>query len=108
MKRFPIVFLLFAVAVVAVVSVPGVSSADEIKLVGVITKIDISGPDAKTAMATLKDNKTGESVTVIVNDDLTLDKFKDHRIVAGDEIRLKYEVKDGKNVSKYFRKTAGC
>lgn len=108
MKRFAIVFLLFAVAVAAVVSVPGVSSADEIKLVGVITKIDISGPDAKTATATLKDNKTGESVSVIVNDDLTLDKFKDHRIVVGDEIRLKYEVQDGKNVSKYFRKTAGC
>ena len=108
MKRFAIVFLLFAGAVAAVVSVPVVSSADEIKLVGVITKIDISGPDAKTATATLKDNKTGESVTVIVNDDLTLDKFKDHRIVAGDEIRLKYEIQDGKNISKYFRKTAGC
>ena len=108
MKRFLIVFLLTAFAVAAVVSVPGVSSADEIKLVGVITKIDISGPDAKTATATLKDNKAGELVTVIVNDELTLDKFKDHRIVEGDEIRLKYEVKDGKNVSKYFRKTVGC
>jgi hypothetical protein len=108
MKRFAIVFLLFAVAVASAVSVPGVSSADEIKLVGVITKIDIAGADAKTATATLTDNKTGESVTVIVNDDLTLDKFKDHRIVVGDEIRLKYEVQDGKNVSKYFRKTAGC
>ena len=83
MKRFAIVFLLFAAAVAAVVSVPGVSSADEIKLVGVITKIEISGPDATTATATLKDNKTGELVTVIVNDDLTLDKFKDHRIVDG-------------------------
>jgi len=108
MKRFAIVFLLFAVAVAAVVSVPAVSSADEIKMVGVITKIDIAGADAKTATATLKDNKTDELVTVIVNDDLTLDKFKDHRIVVGDEIRLKYEVRDGKNVSKYFRKTAGC
>jgi hypothetical protein len=108
MKRFAIVCLLFAAAVAAVVSVPGVSSADEIKLVGVITKIEIAGPDATTASATLKDNKTGELVTVIVNDELTLDKFKDHRIVTGDEIRLKYEVKDGKNISKYFRKTAGC
>ena len=77
-------------------------------MVGVITKIDITGADATTAMATLKDNKSGELVTLIVSDDLTLDKFKDHRIVVGDEIRLKYEVKDGKNVSKYFRKTAGC
>ena len=108
MKRSAIVFLLFAVAALAVLCVPGAASAEEIKLVGVITKIDITGPDATTATATLTDNKTGEPVTVIVNDDLTLDKFKDHRIVVGDEIRLKYEVRDGKNVSKYFRKTAGC
>ncbi len=108
MKRFAVVFLLFAVALSATVFAPASASAEEIKMVGVITKIDIAGPDAKTASATLKDNKTGELVTVIVNDDLTLDKFKDHRIVPGDEIRLKYEVKDGKNVSKYFRKTAGC
>lgn len=108
MKRFAIVFLLFAVATVAGFCIPGSASADEIKLVGVITKIDIAGPDATTATAMLKDNKTGDLVTVIVTDELTLDKFKDHRIVTGDEIRLKYEVKDGKNISKYFRKTAGC
>ncbi len=107
MKRSAIVLLLFAVVATAL-CVPGSASADEIKMVGVITKIDISGPDAKTSTVTLKDNKTGEPVTVIVNDDLTLDKFKDHRIVVGDEIRLKYEVQDGKNISRYFRKTAGC
>ena len=109
MKRFAIASMLFVVAVAASgFLAPGAASAEEIKLVGVITKIEIAGPDAKTATATLKDNKTGNPVTVIVNDDLTLDKFKDHRIVEGDEIRLKYEVLDGKNVSKYFRKTAGC
>jgi ABC-type xylose transport system substrate-binding protein len=109
MKRFAIVLMLFAVAVAAAgFFSPGAASAEEIKLVGAITKIEISGQDATTASVTLKDNKSGELVTVIVNDDLTLDKFKDHRIVTGDEIRLKYEVKDGKNVSKYFRKTAGC
>ncbi|MFA6148117.1 MAG: hypothetical protein WC899_07910 [bacterium] len=109
MKRVAIASMLFAIAVAAAGFLfPGAVSAEEIKLVGVITKIEIAGPDATTASVTLKDNKTGESVTVIVNDDLTLDKFKDHRIVVGDEIRLKYEVQDGKNVSKYFRKTAGC
>jgi len=107
MKRSAIVFLLFAAAA-AVFCAPASASAAEIKMVGVITSIDIAGPDATTASATLKDNKTGELVTVIVSDELTLDKFKDHRIVVGDEIRLKYEVKDGKNISKYFRKTAGC
>ena len=109
MKRFAIISMLFVAAVAAAgFLAPVAAFAEEIKLVGVITKIDVAGPDAATATATLKDNKTGELVTVIVNDDLTLDKFKDHRIVVGDEIRLKYEVQDGKNVSKYFRKTAGC
>jgi hypothetical protein len=109
MKRFAIASMLFVVAVAASgFLAPGAASAEEIKLVGVITKIEIAGSDAKTATATLKDNKTDAVVTVIVTDDLTLDKFKDHRIVVGDEIRLKYEVLDGKNVSKYFRKTAGC
>ena len=109
MKRFAIASMLFVVAVAAAGFLsPGAASAEDIKLVGVITRIDIAGPDATTATATLKDNKTGDLVTVIVTDELTLDKFKDHRIVTGDEIRLKYEVKDGKNISRYFRKTAGC
>ncbi len=86
----------------------GVAAADEIKMVGVITSIEIAGKDAKTATVVLKDNKTEKPVTIIVNDDLTLDKFKDHRIVEGDEIRCKYETKDGKNISTYFKKTAGC
>lgn len=85
-----------------------VARADEIKMVGVVTKIDIAGKDAKTATVTLKDNKSENLAPIVVTDDLTLDKFKDHRIVEGDEIRCKYEVSDGKNVSKYFRKTAGC
>lgn len=107
--RKTVVLKLFGIVLASLaLSLASAARADEIKLVGVITAIDIAGPDATTATATLKDNKTGEPVTVIVNDDLTLDKFKDHRIVAGDEIRLKYEVQDGKNVSKYFRKTAGC
>jgi hypothetical protein len=88
--------------------VSGNVHADEIKMIGVITRLDISGPDATTATATLKDNKTEKEIVITVNDELTLDKFKDHRIVEGDEIRCKYEVKDGKNVSTYFRKTAGC
>jgi hypothetical protein len=78
------------------------------KMVGVITSINIAGKSAKTATANLKDVKTDKVVVITINDELTLDKFKDHRIVEGDEIRLKYEVINGKNVSKIFRKTAGC
>jgi hypothetical protein len=108
MKKFLSVVSIFTFVALAIISVSGNARAEEIKMVGVITRIDISGPDAKTAMATLKDNKTEKLVDITVNDDLTLDKFKDHRIVEGDEIRCKYEVKDGKYVSTYFRKTAGC
>ncbi len=108
MKKILTIVSLVALAALGMLSANGKAHADEIKMVGVITKIEISGPDAKTATATLKDNKTEQLVVITVNDDLTLDKFKDHRIVEGDEIRCKYEVKDGKNVSTYFRKTAGC
>jgi len=97
-----------AMTVLILLLAAGVAMAEDLKMVGDVVKIEIANPNAKTAKATLKDTKTGALVTVIVNDDLTLDKFKDHRIVVGDEIRCKYEVRDGKNISKYFRKTAGC
>jgi len=56
----------------------------------------------------LKDTKTEKEVVITITDDLTLDKFGDKRIVEGDEIRCKFETVDGKNVSKMFKKTAGC
>jgi len=108
MKKLLSILTLVALVTVCMASFTHTASADEIKMVGVITKLDISGKDATVATATLKDNKSGELVVITVTDELTLDKFKDHRIVEGDEIRCKYEVEDGKNISKLFRKTAGC
>ena len=84
----------------------GNAAADEGKMVGPLTKIKIAA-DGNTASASLKDAKSGELVTLTVADELTLDKFKDKRIVEGDEIRARWE-KDGKNTSKLFKKTAGC
>ena len=100
--------LMLSVAVVisaASFSAPAV--ADDVKMVGVITKIKLAA-DGKSAVAILKDNKSGDSVTISITDDLTLDKFKDKRIVEGDEIRAKYDNAGGKNESKSFKKTAGC
>jgi hypothetical protein len=108
MKKFVTALVMATMLALGMNALIGSAHADEIKIVGVITKIEIAGKDAATATATLKCNKSGELVVITVNDELTLDKFKDHRIVEGDEIRCKYEVKDGKNVSTYFRKTAGC
>ncbi len=107
MKRAAAVLMVVARLAFAVLLVGGVAAADEVKMVGVVTAIQVAS-DGKSAVATLKDTKTDQAVDVTVVDDLTLDKFKDHRIQEGDEIRCKYEVKDGKNVSSYFRKTAGC
>ena len=82
-------------------------SADPVTIVGTISKIKLA-PDGKSATAILKDVKSGESVTIDITDNLTLDKFKDKRIVEGDEIRTKFDKSDGKNHSKSFKKTAGC
>ncbi|WP_434514624.1 hypothetical protein AB6Q56_19175 [Dechloromonas sp. ARDL1] len=79
--------------------------ADDVKMVGVVTKIKMAG-DGKSAQATLKDVKSGESVTINITDDETLDKFKDKRIQDGDEIRAKFD--NNGNKSKSFKKTAGC
>ncbi len=84
MKRFAIVFLLFAAAVAAAVfASPASRRRTRSRWSASSRRSRSRGKDAKTATATLKDNKTDELVTVIVNDDLTLDKFKDHRIVDG-------------------------
>ena len=107
MKRVVSVLVVVAVLAVGLFSFSSIANADEIKMVGVITKLEVA-KDGKSATATLKDNKSSKLVVIIVTDDLTLDKFKDHRIVEGDEIRCKYESVDGKNQSKFFRKTAGC
>lgn len=108
MKKAASILTLVALVSLALVGFSSVAFAEETKMVGVITKIEIAGKDATTATATVKDNKSGAEVAIVVNDEMTLDKFKDKRIVEGDEVRVKYETVDGKNVSKYLKKTAGC
>ncbi|SDH19746.1 hypothetical protein [Propionivibrio dicarboxylicus] len=81
--------------------------AADVKMVGVVEKIQLA-PDGKSAKATLKDNKSGNSVVLSIGDDETLDKFKDKRIQVGDEIRARFDDAGGNNQSKSFRKTAGC
>ncbi len=99
--------ILLAVLVVSSLFWVASASAEEAKMVGEITKITLAA-DGKSAIAILKDTKTGDSVSIEIKDELTLDKFKDKRIVEGDEIRCKFDKQDGKNNSKTFVKTAGC
>ena len=107
MKKSLSIFLMVAVMVMSVLSLARTASAEDVKLVGSLTKIEMAA-DGKSETTILKDNKTGESVTIVVTDELTLDKIKDKRIVEGDEIRCKYTTDGGKNIAKIFKKTAGC
>jgi hypothetical protein len=106
MKKTASVITMAAVMAFGIASFSGIANAEEVKMIGVIQKIEIKSP--KEAAVILKDNKTGKNVEIIVTDDLTLDKFNDKRIKLDDEIRCKYDNADGKNASKLFRKTAGC
>ena len=107
MKKIASVFVLLTLITLSSLALVRTASAEDVKMVGTISKIEMAA-DGKSATAILKDTKTGESVSIIITDDLTLDKFKDKRIVEGDEIRCKFEKEGGKNSSKIFKKTAGC
>lgn len=107
MKKVISIVMLVAVMIVSTLAFVQTASAEEVKMVGAITKIEMAA-DGKSATVILKDTKSGENVTVVVSDELTMDKFNDKRIVNGDEIRCRYEKVDGKNVVKLFKKTAGC
>lgn len=95
--------LVLAAALVLVTAGP--ARADE-KVLGTVTDIEMANPDL--AVATLKDRDSGQPVQITVQDKVTLEKFKDKRINVGDEIKAKYEKKDGKNVATFFKKPGGC
>jgi len=97
MKRFILALT------VSVITLASRSFAEEVKITGSIVKVQ-----AETGKATvvIKDNASGKNVTIVVTDQLTLDKLQDKRITNGDEVRVKYDSSDA--ISKLFRKTAGC
>jgi hypothetical protein len=94
------------VALVLAMSLAGSCLAEEVKLISTIAAIKVTS-SGDSATVTLKDT-TGKAVDVLVTDAVTLDKIKDKRIVEGDEVRVKYDSKAGRNVTKLLRKTAGC
>lgn len=107
MKKIFTAVMVMALVLFSSLAVVRTASAEEFKTTGIITKIELSA-DKKSAIAVVKDSKSETSVTVTVTDELTLDKFMDKRIVEGDEIRTKYEKSGDTNMSKMFKKTAGC
>jgi hypothetical protein len=102
LKKFAVAAALAA----SIVAFSPVASAADVKMVGTVQEIKMA-PDGKSATVVLKNVKGGAEVTVLIKDDLTLDKFKDKRIVKGDEVRVKYDDAQN-NLSSSFKKTAGC
>jgi len=94
--------LIFAITA-SLITLATVSFAEELKIVGPVVKIQA---EAGKATVVITDNASGKDVAITVTDQLTVDKLNDKRITVGDEVRVKYDTKD--NVSKLFRKTAGC
>ena len=95
------------VSVVAAVAILAVASfAFAAKMRGPITKI-VKNTNG-TYTVTVKDSSTGKSVVLEISDSLTVNKLNSHRIVNDDDVKVMYDVKDGKNISKKFLKSAGC
>ena len=107
MKKLFTVVAVVALMIVSTLVIARSASAEDAKMVGTISRIEIAA-DQKSATVTLKDSKSGENVLLVVTDEQTTDKFKDKHIVEGDEIRCKYEKEGGRNISRLFKKTAGC
>ncbi len=50
----------------------------------------------------------GKDVTLSIEDESIMNKFRDGRIKMGDDVNIKYTIKEGRNVPFSFRKLAGC
>lgn len=90
-------------AAALIIATASISFAEEVTFSGPITKVELQSGSAKV---TVKDKKSGKDISVIVKDQLTLEKLQDKRIANDDEVRVKYENSTG--VTKLMRKTAGC
>ncbi|MEW6740426.1 MAG: hypothetical protein ACOYU2_09480 [Nitrospirota bacterium] len=95
--------ILAVLSIFCMAMLTGVAMAEE--KVSIKGKVKSINADAKTAVVATED---GKNVTIAVEDEETLNKFKDGRIGTDDDVKVKYVVKDGKNVATYFKKAAGC
>lgn len=81
----------------------GIGVAEEkISIKGKVKSIDLS----KNAVVISFDDEP--DITITVEDKETLAKLKDGRISVYDEVKVKYIIKDKKNIAIDFRKAAGC
>ena len=92
-----IMFLLNAVFVLDSMAAEG-----QILLNGRVKSIDLS---TNTVVVTDYESR---DFKLSIEDHETIGKFKDGRIKVGDDVNVKYRIKDGKNIPFSLRKLAGC
>jgi len=95
--------LVFMLAALCLTFLAGTAGAEE-KISGRVKSIDLE------TNAVVVTTYEGQEVTITISpeDTSTLNKLKEKRVREDDDVKVRYVVKDGKNVATYFRKPAGC
>lgn len=78
------------------------TAAEKFSILGKVMEIDME------KQTVLVKPYVGEEVLIRVEDEVTIKKLTTGRIKVGDEVKVKYVIRDGLNVATYFRKPAGC
>ena len=84
----------------------GPAAAEEKKIVGPITKVQMDAPKAGNATLTVKDGKSGTEYKMVVSDTSTLEKIKAKKMDVDHEVRAKFDTGSGE--VKSIKRTAGC
>ncbi len=93
----------FILVVLCLTFLAGAAGAEE-KISGRVKSIDL---ESNTVVVTTYEGQE-VIITIRPEDTSTLNKLKEKRVRADDDIKVRYVSKDGKNVATYFRKPAGC
>ncbi|MDY0383511.1 MAG: hypothetical protein AB7T17_04780 [Geobacter sp.] len=96
--------LVSVISAVVVLTVASLSFAAAIK--GPVSKITKNADGSYTVV--VKDNASGKAVEMQVSDEMTVNKLNSKKIVVDDDVKVKYDEKDGKNISTKMLKAAGC
>jgi len=102
LTRVSVVACMFFVAFCVMIHSGSATAEEKVSVKGVVAVVNLA---KRTVLVTTLDN---QDLLVTVEDDVTLAKLKDGRISPGDQVSIKYVVRDAKNVATYFRKAAGC
>ena len=86
----------------AVFVLDSMAAQGQILLNGRVKSIDLSSNAVVVA------DYEGKDFKLSIEDQETIGKFKDGRIKVGEDVNVKYRIKDGKNIPFSLRKLAGC